>query len=87
MTTAKFIHNEDAKARISKQVKTLDQLVDAARSKQSVAFVSWWRDTRIGYYGPYPAAFVANYIGTHLALLFRRGIYIYKPKRIKKGFK
>lgn len=91
MTTARFIPNVEAKRRIGKQVKTLEQLIDAARAKQSVAFRLWSRDTPIGYNGPHPAAFVANRIGTDLVILFRRGIYIYRPKpaktkSIKKGF-
>jgi hypothetical protein len=89
---ARFIPNAEAKERIGKQIKTLEQLVDASRAKQSVAFRLWHRDTPIGYNGPHPAGFVANRIGTDLLIRFRCGIYLYKPKPakrkgIRKGFK
>jgi hypothetical protein len=93
MTTSQFIPNSESKNRIGKQIKTLHQIRDASLNKQSIVIacahysVSHNKALQIGYYGPHPAAFILNRIGSDLCMLLDRGIYIYKPKTRKQGFK
>lgn len=98
MTTSQFIPNSEAKNRIGRRIKTLHEIRDASRAKKSLVVacshysVDRNKDLRIGYYGPHPAAFILNRIGSDLCMLLDRGVFIYKPKQrkigqgIKKGF-
>lgn len=57
------------------RITTLAELEDCALKRQSV-----YADGARAFYLPRPAAFVINLQGRYLLNLFRRGLYVYKPK-------
>lgn len=84
----------EAKERIGKRLKTLHEIRSAARAGKSlVTQVSKNEHGQVSYFGPTPAAFFVNRIGTDICLQLDLGVHLYKPKLrktttgIKKGFK
>lgn len=61
--------------KISKRIKTVEELEAAAKSKRSVIVPS-----SQCWYKPCPAAFVINLQGHILVQLFRKGMYLYNKK-------